>query len=149
MKTTLALTIVASLFVIVSRASAQSFSVDRHVVGGGGGTSTGGVFAVSGAAGQAEANSQPATGGNFSLTGGFWSLIPVQTPGAPLLSIERQGSVIRVFWPLSSAAFVLDQSLTATGAWSAVSFPYATNATDISITVPAPIGNRFFRLKSQ
>ena len=29
----------------------------------------------------------PMTGGNYSLTGGFWALYAVQTPGAPLLKI--------------------------------------------------------------
>lgn len=146
MKTTLALTIAASLFVIVSRASAQSFSIDWHTIAGGGGTSTGGVFAVSGTVGQPDANPQPLTGGSFSLTGGLWSLFAVQTPGAPLLAIERQGAAIRVFWPSSNPGFLLHQSLTTTGAWSPVSFPYATNAADISVTVPTPEGNRFYRL---
>jgi hypothetical protein len=125
---------------------AQQYSIDWHTLDGGG-TSTGGVFAVSGSLGQPDANQQPMTGGNFSLAGGFWSLFAVQTPGAPLLSVERQGADVRVFWPLPAAGFVLDQSLTATGAWSQVSFPYATNATDISISAPAPTGNRFYRLR--
>ena len=42
---------------------------------------------------------------------------------------------------------MLDQSLTVTGAWSQVSFPYTTNATDISVNVPAPTGNKFYRLR--
>lgn len=71
----------------------------------------------------------------------------MQTPGAPLLSIAWQGADVRVFWPLPGTGFVLDQSLTVTGAWSQVSFPYTTNATDISITVPAQAGNKFYRLR--
>jgi hypothetical protein len=42
---------------------------------------------------------------------------------------------------------VFDQSPTATGAWSQVAFPYTTNATDLSISVPAPTGNKFYRLR--
>ena len=136
-----------SLVAAVGDASAQSFSIDSFTTAGGGGTSTGGVFAVSGTLGQPDANSQPLTNGNFSLTGGFWSIFAVQTPGGPLLSVERQGPAVRVFWPLPATGFVLDQSLTVTGAWSQVSFPYATNATDISISVPAPSGNQFYRLR--
>ncbi len=128
-------------------ALAQSYSIDWHTIGGGGGTSTGGVFAVSGTIGQPDASPQPMAGGSFSLTGGFWSLVAVQTPGAPLLSIERQGAGVRVFWPLSATGFVLDQSPAATGDWSQVTFPYATNATDISISAPAPRGNHFYRLR--
>jgi hypothetical protein len=128
-------------------ALAQSYSIDWFAIGGGGGTSTGGVFAVSGTLGQPDANSQPMTNGNFSLTGGFWSIFAVQAPGGPLLSVERQGADVRVFWPLPATGFVLDQSLTSTGVWSQVSFPYATNATDISISMPTPTGNKFYRLR--
>jgi hypothetical protein len=126
---------------------AQSYSIDWYATGGGGGTSTGGVFAVSGTIGQTEASPQPMTGGGFSLTGGFWSLVAVQTPGAPLLSIERQGAEVRVFWPLLATGFVLEESSTATGTWSQVSFPCATNATDISVRASAPTGNTFYRLR--
>ena len=45
------------------------------------------------------------TGGNYSLTGGFWALIAaVQTPGAPLLTItfNPQLSTINVSWPSPS-----------------------------------------------
>ena len=128
-------------------ALAQSFSIDWHTLGGGGGTSTGGVFAVSGTVGQPDASGQPMTNGTFTLTGGFWSIFAVQTPEAPLLSVERQGGAVRIFWPLPATGFVLDQSPTVTGAWSQVSFPYTTNATGISINVPAPTGNKFFRLR--
>ena len=114
---------------------------------GGGGTSSGGVFAVSGTIGQAEASPQPLAGGSFSLTGGFWSLVAVQTEGAPLLSIVQQGPEVRVSWALSATGFVLDQSLTAAGGWSQVAFPYVTNATGISISAPTPTGNKFYRLR--
>lgn len=62
-------------------------------------------------------------------------------------SIERQVAGVRVFWLPSSTSFVLDQKPAATGAWSQVAFPYSTNATDISISVPAPAGNKFYRLR--
>lgn len=86
-------------------------------------------------------------GGDFTLNGGFRSVLAVQTPDAPLLSIERQGAVVRIFWPLSNPGFVVDQSLTATGNWSQVAFPYTTNETEISITVPVPANNSFYRLR--
>ena len=62
-------------------------SIDWYKVAGGGGTSTGGTYQVSGTIGQHDAGG-PMTGGNYSLTGGFWALISVmQTPGAPTLYI--------------------------------------------------------------
>ena len=71
----------------------------------------------------------------------------MQTPGGPLLTIEPLGGAVSVYWPLAATGFVLDQSLAVTGAWSQVSFPYTTKATQISITVPAPAGNKFYRLR--
>ena len=75
------------LLLAASAVQAQQYSIDWYKIAGGGGTSTGGVYAVSGTIGQHDAGG-PMTGGSYSLTGGFWSLITVvQTPGAPLLTI--------------------------------------------------------------
>ncbi len=77
-------------------ASAQSYSIDWYKVSGGGGTSTGGTYQVSGTIGQHDAGG-PMAGGNYSLTGGFWSLIAVvQTPGTPTLYISSSGSTVTV-----------------------------------------------------
>jgi hypothetical protein len=136
-------TCLAVLLLLPATSLAQSYSIDWFTIDGGGGASTGGVYALSGTTGQPDAGAL--SGGNYSLAGGFWGVLP--TPGAPLLSIERAAATVRVFWPKSSTGFVLDQSLTVTGRWSQVSFPYATNTTDISITVPTPVGNKFYRLR--
>jgi len=70
-----ALVLAAALFGAPRAARAQpsaaSYAVSWSVVAGGGGTSTGGVYHVSGTAGQADAGRQ--TGGGYSLGGGFWS----------------------------------------------------------------------------
>ena len=132
-------------------ASAQSYSIDWYKIAGGGGTSTGGTYQVSGTIGQHDAGG-PMTGGNYSLTGGFWSLISVvQTPGAPLLTItfNPQLSTINVSWPSPSTGWTLQQNsdLTTTG-WS-TSGGISDNGTNKSITITPPTGNLFFRLKQQ
>jgi len=53
-------------------AHAQPFAIEKSVIAGGGGTSTGGSFTLSGTIGQHDAGSTM-TGGNFTLTGGFWA----------------------------------------------------------------------------
>ena len=79
-------------------AAAQQYSIDWYKVAGGGGTSTGGTYSVSGTIGQHDAGG-PMTGGNYSLTGGFWALISVvQTPGAPTLYISHSGNTVTVYW---------------------------------------------------
>src|SRR5208337_3166162 len=87
---------------------AQSYSIDWDKVSGGGGTSTGGTYQVSGTIGQSDAGG-PMTGGSYSLTGGFWALISVvQTPGLPNLTITFVGphSVV-VAWPNTGAYTLL------------------------------------------
>lgn len=136
---------------LLSAAARAQFAIDWFTIDGGGGASTGGVYAVSGTIGQADAGVM--SGGAYSLVGGFWGIIAaIQTPGAPLLSIERTNASVRVSWPLPAVGFVLDQTTNLanaplTNAWTEVPFPYQTNATDISITVPTPTENKFYRLR--
>ena len=132
---------------------AQQYSIDWFTIDGGGGTSTGGVYSVSGTIGQPDAGRM--TGASYALDGGFWGFVgATQTPGAPLLSVERIGTSVRVFWPVPATGFVLDETTTLAGnpastVWGQVPFPYSTNATHISITVPAPMGTKFYRLRQQ
>ena len=144
---------ILALAALSARAQAQGYSITKSVIAGGGGlNSTGGMYAVSGTIGQPDA-SGPLSGGSYTLVGGFWALPgAVQTPGAPLLSVESLGgNNVRVYWPLPATGFVLDQTTAlatspATSVWSQVSFPYQTNATHISITVPSA-ANKFYRLR--
>ena len=86
MKSTLpalgALALISTLSAQLSTAHAQQYSIDWSSIDGGGGTSTGGVYAVTGTIGQPDAGTL--SGGAYTLQGGFWGVIAaVQTPGAP------------------------------------------------------------------
>jgi hypothetical protein len=139
---------VASLLFLVTAtiAHAQSYSIDWFTIDGGGGTSTSGVYSVSGTIGQPDAGGAM-TGGNYSLTGGFWALISiVQTPGAPLLTITHSGNSVTVSWPSPSTGWTLQQnSDLPTTSWS-TSGGISDNGTIKSITITSPTGNLFFRL---
>lgn len=130
-------------------ARCQNYTIDWFTIDGGGGTSTGGVYSLSGTIGQPDAGRM--TGASYALDGGFWGFVgAVQTVGSPLLSVERLGTSVRVFWPLPATGFVLDETGALGGppaSWLLVGSPYQTNATHISITVPAPVGNKFYRLR--
>ena len=130
-------------------ARCQNYSIDWFTIDGGGGTSTGGVYSLSGTIGQPDAGRM--TGASYALDGGFWGFVgALQTVGSPLLSIERVGASVRVFWQLPATGFSLEQSGVVDGgpaSWQATGVQYQTNATHISITVPAPMGNKFYRLK--
>lgn len=128
---------------------AQTYSIDWHTIDGGGGTSTGGVYSVSGTIGQPDAGG-PMTGGNYSVTGGFWSLYAVQTPGAPALRIFlTTTNTAIVAWPTASAGWTLQSNTSAASTnWVNVTNAIAVVASENQVTIAPPAGNRFFRLKN-
>jgi len=137
-----------ALLLIALKACAQQYSVDWYKISGGGGISTNSQYALSGTIGQPDA-SGVMSGGQFSVTGGFWSLISVvQTVGAPTLTIAHSGNNVTVSWPSSSTSFVLQQnSDLATANWTTSGFYISDDGTNKSITITSPTGNLFFRLK--
>lgn len=63
----------AAATLCVASARAQTFDLSWHTIDGGGGMfSTGGAFSLGGTIGQPDAG-VVMTGGNFTLTGGFWA----------------------------------------------------------------------------
>jgi hypothetical protein len=126
----------------------QSYSIDWYKVSGGGGTSTGGTYQVSGTIGQHDAGG-PMTGGSYSLTGGFWALISVvQTPGTPNLTITFVGpDSVMVSWP-DTGSYTLQQNsnLEVPGGWTTSGYSITTAGGTSSITITPPTGNLFFRL---
>ena len=146
----LAFSIVA--FALCLGVQAQTFSIPWFTVDGGGGTSTGGVYAVSGTIGQPDAGRL--SGGQFTLEGGFWGVVAaIQTEGAPLLAIELINASVKVSWPAPAAGWVLTETNRLTGPggalWPTVSAAqYQTNEGRIFIlTAPQPMENRFYRLR--
>jgi len=128
---------------LLSIASAQNYSVDWYKVSGGGGTSTGGVYSVSGTIGQHDAGG-PLAGGSYSLYGGFWSLFAVQTPGAPLLTITYAANQAVVSWSPSATGWTLQtNSNLATTNWG----NYLGTVVNNTVTNAPPKGSLFFRLK--
>jgi hypothetical protein len=144
------LTIVAMLLsfaLLALSASAQSYSINWYKIAGGGGTSTGGTYTVNGTIGQPDA-SGALTGGNYSLTGGFWAtLSAVQTPGAPTLYISLSGKTVTVYWQdVSGWTLQQNNNLTTPANWNAnTSWTTLPNGTN-SLSITSPTGNLYFRL---
>jgi hypothetical protein len=134
---------------LLTVAGAADYTLNWWTVDGGGGTSTGGVFTVSGTIGQPDAGRM--SGGTFALEGGFWGVIAaLQTPGAPTLFVTNQSGVVKVYWLLPATDWVLERTNRLTGVagpWPQVPFPYVTNAPYVSISVSPPTGNQFYRLR--
>ncbi len=136
---------ISALSLAALTASAD-YAMDWFTVDGGGGLSTGGQFSLSGTIAQPDAGL--VAGGRFSLAGGFWSAISiVQTPGAPVLSIQSLGANVRVFWPVPATGFLLEQAVNVTGPWVPVTSAYVTNTTEISISTPASGQMKWYRLR--
>src|SRR5450759_1056845 len=136
--------IIAGWLLALPTLHAQNFALDWFTIAGGGGTSTGGVYSVSGTIGQPDA-SGAMTGGNYSLTGGFWSLISVvQTAGAPTLTITYAGNQTIVSWSPSVTGWTLQTNNNlATGTWG----NYLGAVSNNRLTNSPSQGNLFFRLK--
>ncbi|MCA9726849.1 MAG: FlgD immunoglobulin-like domain containing protein [Candidatus Eisenbacteria bacterium] len=66
-----ALALTACFQLVGATAAEAQFSISRFTVDGGGGSSAGGAFVLSGTAGQPDAGTH--SGGAFVLSGGFWS----------------------------------------------------------------------------
>ena len=134
---------------IPSLGFAQQYSIDWYKICGGGGTSTNGIYSVTGTIGQPDASSAMA-GGSYSLTGGFWSWISVvQTAGLPNLTITHAGHSVIVSWP-NTGIYTLQQNsnLAALAGWTTSGYSVSTSNGTNSITITQPTGNLFFRLSN-
>ena len=137
------------------RALGQSYTVDWYKISGGGGTSTGGTYQVSGTIGQPDASGAMTgaamTGTNYySVTGGFWSIVSVvQTPGVPKLTITHGGNTVTVFWPdAATNTYTLQQNgnLALTNGWTTSGYTITPANGTNSVTLTPPAGSLFFRL---
>ena len=142
-------TILSTLLALVASVASAQYSVDWYKISGGGGTSGGGNFSISGTIGQPDASANNAlTGGNFSLTGGFWSLYAVQTAGAPTLFISRSNNVVTVYWQnVSGWSLQQNNNLATPLGWASSSGITTGNGTNY-LTLTSPPGNRFYRLSN-
>ena len=133
---------IAFLLAIPLAALAQPFAIDWYTVDGGGGTSTGGSYTLSGTIGQPDAAATTLSGGIYTLQGGFWPGLIVTIPGeGPTLLIQLSGANVILSWSPDTPGFALEQTddLT-TLIW--------VDAPDGNpVTIPAGVAARFYRLK--
>ena len=122
---------------------AQPYSIGWFTIDGGGGTSTGGVFSVSGTIGQHDVGG-PMTNGQYSVTGGFWALpLTVQVAGAPMLTIVPAApGQATISWTPDTPGFVLQETWTL----SPANWTNAPSGATNSVTVPATLPIKFYRL---
>lgn len=114
-----------ALLLGVGSLRAQSFSIDSFTIAGGGGTSSGGVFSVSGTIGQPDAGAM--SGGNYSLVGGFWGALPTLPPAPTVIEISvAPGLVYLRFNGIPGRTYDIERASSVTGPWPPNIQPFAT-----------------------
>jgi hypothetical protein len=138
----LAATATLTLFLAMAwMAQAQSYSIEWFTLDGGGGTSAGGDYTLSGTIGQSDATPTTLSGGDYTLQGGFWPGLAVAIPGEqPTLFIQWSGANVIISWSPATPGFSLEQTDNlATLIWT--SAPSGN-----PVPVPASGTARFYRL---
>ena len=127
------------LAVVPARAQ---YSIDWFTVDGGGGTSSGGSFTLTGTIGQPDGGA--VSGGNYTLEGGFWPAIVLPSTGeAPTLFIQLSSASIVILWSPAISGFSMEQSSTLLpGSWAP-----APSGADNPATIPLGSAPTFYRLK--
>ena len=138
----------AAALVATLLAARADLKIEWSTIDGGGGTSKGGTYAVSGTIGQPDAGTM--TNGTLKLVGGFWGVVAaVQNPPAPWLTVQRgfNGTVV-VSWPGPEMGWRLHYAtdLSGTPTWTEIAPPYATSGTNLVFIEASPVGNKFYRL---
>jgi hypothetical protein len=124
------------------------YSINWFKISGGGGSGSNGRFSVNVTIGQHDAGAGM-TGGAYSVTGAFWVLYAVQSPGAPLLTVFlTPTNTAVVSWPSPSTGFELRQNASlSTTNWGLPPQSVNDNGVTKFIIVNRPAGNWFYQLQ--
>jgi hypothetical protein len=127
--------------------AAGTFQLEHAGVGQGGGTSSGGGYAVTGQIGGIGIGQS--FGGPFTLEGGSLAMFAVvQTAGAPQLTLTRVGNDVILSWPVTASGFGLEQAGSlAVPTWGDPGITPVIVGDFYQVTVPAVGSSKFFRLQ--
>lgn len=120
---------------------------------GGGGISQHGSVALGGAIGPIAPALSPATGGNYTLNGGFWPALSGQPqPVWPILKIEllSKEEKVLISWPVNLNGFKLEYTTNLiSGVWHPEDEVVVDTASEHTVTVPSSGVYRCYRLRSE
>jgi len=133
-------------FLLTWTVVSQPFEINWYTVDGGGGTSTGGPFTLSGTVGQPDAGAL--AGGSYTLVGGFWSLAPA-APVSPALYASLAGGEIEISWTAAASGFVLEETprIGSDAVWQAADGTLVRRGDEMVFHAPAGVGERYYRLR--
>ncbi len=134
------------LAIALGGAAFAAFSIPWHTQENGGGRSTGAAgastFAVTGTVGQFDASAGGASGGGFSLNGGYWAR--AVGSGPPLTIIPQPGGTALLQWQANAAGWHLESSENL-DSWAPMG-GVLTGAGTLPITPDPGTPRQFFRL---
>ena len=140
----------AAGFVFAALCAGAQTNVAWQTTDGGGGTSTGGAFALEGTIGQPDGG-EAMQGGAYEVQGGFWALVElVQTEGAPRLRIADISSVaVTLAWPVAGAeGYQLQRaSRLAEPDWTPVSGTPSVVGDEYQLTTGPVVVKHYYRLQ--
>ena len=140
----------AAGFVFLVECAGAQTNIPWQTTDGGGGASTGGMYALEGTIGQPE-GSEAMRGGTFEVQGGFWALVElVQTEGAPTLRIAQISSVAATLaWPVAGAeGFQLQRSGSLDEPdWTTVSGTPSVVGDEYQLTTGPVVVKHYYRLQ--
>jgi hypothetical protein len=124
---------------------ACGFTIDWWTADGGGGTSSGGNYVLSGTMAQPDAGAM--SGGRYAIEGGYWNgpeILP--SPGGPALTVTRAGADFTLAWPDPSPGWLLEKSGDLIN-WTLVSTAPVISGGYKTVAVPSAPGREFYRLR--
>jgi hypothetical protein len=126
--------------------SGGGYRLDWFTMDGGGGTSSGGGYTLTGTIGQHDAApASGAPGTDYRMEPGFWAAV-LPVPGAPELRMRLSGDNAILWWP-SGTGHVLQQS-TDLVHWEDVPETPVVSGQDLTVIQPAGEDvRRFYRLR--
>jgi hypothetical protein len=148
MRTLLNRRIVASLInsllaAFCTSAAHAQYALDWFTLDGGGGTSAGGTYALSGTLGQPEAG-PGLIGGSFAVQGCFWpGVVRVSPEVPPILYIQLSGEGITISWTPATSGFLLEEATDLSSA------QWALAPTGNPVTLPVVESSRLYRLRKR
>ncbi len=129
-----------------------AYAIKWSRIASGGGICRNGQYVLSGTLGQFEAGGGPMRGGNFAVTGGFWSpaalLKATPQPEPPGLEAKAVNGGLLIRWPITASGYILEQAdgLGNGFPWSAAPGTPQISDGKYQVVVLATTPKRFFRL---
>jgi hypothetical protein len=150
MKSFATLSLVASLLIAANVVHAAEIPWGTFT--GGGGIAQYGAVALGGAIGPIAPALSPATGGDYTLTGGFWPAFPGQPqPVSPVLKIKSLGgNKALLSWSVGLNGFILEYTpQLGSGIWVTEGQKVTDTASEHTVIVPIENTTRCYRLRSE